>query len=323
MDHRTPARLRGEGRSPRSRRRATIALGLAATLTLLAGCSSGAEAGGPSADEVPSSTPSTVAPTTTSTRPPEVAERVLVLGDSSMVDAALAIEPAFTAAGAEVVVSDAAVGFGLSGVAAARLPSPWPEVWPALVEQVEPDLSIVMMGGWDETWIAENGVDAYRDMAARAAAVLTARGGRVLWLSMLPDKVQKPQPEPPNAAYVGLPDRLPGEVHFVDIAPALLGPDGDYPPSFVEDGELVRSRKVDGWHLCQDGAVRIAELVNQAAVDLGLAAPAPDGWQLGAWWDLEEFTQSPACWAPGAWDDGGPDRTPPAPWPAGTPAPQR
>jgi hypothetical protein len=251
-----------------------------------------------------------------------VAERVLMLGDSSMVDAALAIGPAFTAAGADVVVSDAGVGFGLTGIAVTRLPSPWREVWPGLVERVRPDLTIVMMGGWDQQWIDEHGVDAYRAMAADAVDLLTAGGGRVLWLSMLPEE-EPPTPTSPDAAYAGLPAMRPGQVFYVDVAPALLGPSGDHPPSFVDHGELQRTRKVDGWHLCQDGAVRIAELANRAAVDLRLAAPAPDGWQLGAWWDEEAFTQSPACWQPGAWSGGGPDRTPPPPWPEGTPAPQR
>jgi hypothetical protein len=315
MNHRT-------SRS-RSRGRASAALGSAMLAVLLVACSSVSSADDEGLDASAETTLEVLPTTTTTTLPPVVAERVLILGDSSMVDAELAIGSAFAAAGADVVESDAAVGFGLTGMLAAGYPSPWREVWPELVDRVQPDLSIVMLGGWDMRWIDAYGVDAYRGVAAEAAQVLTARGGRVLWLSMLPDTTEKPDPEPPNAAFVGLPALFPGQVFYVDVAPALLGPSGDYPPSFLDaDGRLLRNRKVDGWHLCQDGAVRIAELANRSAVELRLAAPAGDGWQRGAWWDDEAFTQSPACWLPGAWVDGGPDRTPPDPFPYGTPAPQ-
>jgi len=287
-----------------------VAAAIAMAVALLAGCSSSAQGAAPQGGE--EVVPGTAPASTTSTGPPVVAERVLLLGDSSMVDAALALGPTFTAAGAEVVVSDAAVGFGLTGVSLARLPSPWREVWPGLVEEVQPDLTVVMMGSWDVPWVEEHGVDEYRELVAEAVDVLTVGGGRVLWLSMLPGEDHGvPVHFPPTAAYAGVPALRPGQVAFVDVAPALVGPSGGFPPTPVVDGELVRLRKLDGWHLCQDGAIRIAELVSHAAAELGLAAPAPDGWQLGAWWDDEAFTGSPACWPPGAWRDGGPDRTPP------------
>ncbi len=296
--------------SGRGGRVAAVVAASATVACLLASC--GVATSGADNAPVEDQTTTTAAPTTTS--PPVVARRVLTLGDSAMVDAEQAIIPAFAAAGAEVAVPAAASGFGLTGMTVIRTPSPWPEEWPRLVEQIDPDLTIVMMGGWDGAFIAENGIEAYRQVAARAAAVLTAKGGKVLWLSMLPDTVEKPDPEPATEAYAGLPALFPGQVFFADVAPALRGPAGDFPRSFVdEDGQLLLTRKVDGWHLCQDGAVRIAEFVNRTAVDLGLAAPAPDGtWERGPWWDDQAFDGNPACWPPGAWQGAGPDRTPPA-----------
>ena len=57
----------------------------------------------------------------------------------------------------------------------------------------------------------------------------------------------------------------------------------------------MKLRKLDDWHLCQDGAARLAALVHEDAVALGLSAPARSGWEDGAWRNDVAF-DSPACW---------------------------
>ena len=65
---------------------------------------------------------------------------------------------------------------------------------------------------------------------------------------------------------------------------ALSGPDGTMPRILSTDGgERLLLRKADGWHLCPDGAQRLASVVVDRLVELGWSPPAVAGWETGAW----------------------------------------
>lgn len=263
-------------------------IGLLATV-VLASC-----AGGRGAASAPSTSGAPSAPTSASAPDrPAIRPRVLTVGDSGMVDATTAIGPALRAAGAEEVRSLAGPGFGLTGIGMAHVPYDWAAEWRGAISGFDPQLSVVMLGGWDLWYLEKNGADAYRDVLVGAAEILTSNGGQVIWLKMLPD--DKGSQVAVNEVVSSLDPAVPG-VHVVDPALAVAAPDGSYPPSFVgEDGVPVRLRKSDGWHLCQDGAARIAEQVRRSAEALGLAGPAAPGWDRGAWRQDQTF-ESPACW---------------------------
>ncbi len=276
-------------------RRAAAAVGLVLAL-LAAGCASGGpdvRAVGHRADPGAMSAPA-ASPTTPTTVAVGV-DRVLTLGDSSMVDASGPIAAVFRAGGAAATENAAQSGFGLTGMMVDHRASPWESDWPALVETFDPQLSIVMLGGWDLSWIEQHGVEAYAQVVLHAVDVLSARGGKVLWLPMLPGG---------NSAEVTAIDDVltmvagarPGTLWTLDIDPSLEGPVGGYPRDYVDDeGRPVKLRKLDDWHLCQDGAARLAAMVHEDAVALGLSGPARTGWEDEPWRDDVAF-DSPACW---------------------------
>jgi hypothetical protein len=212
-----------------------------------------------------------------------------------MVDASPPFEAAFRASGTARFESGAAGGFGLTGLNANRTYSPWREDWRRRVDALRPDLSIVMLGGWDIWWIEEHGLDAYRDLMLEAVDVLSSRGGKVMWLQMLPSGPPEDR-HPIDNVGATLQGARPGTLYTLDVEPALTGPGGDLPQGFVdESGRTIKLRKLDGWHLCQDGAARLVDHVLDELHDLGLSPMPEPGWQGEGWRDDEAF-DDPACW---------------------------
>lgn len=254
---------------------------------------------GVTAVEAPVAAPASAAVSAVPPAPLPVARRVLTVGDSAMVDAALGYEAAFRAAGAEEVVRGGIMGFGVTRTIGGSAEPLWRSQWPRLIDEVRPDLTIVMLGGWDLKWILAHSLDAYEQEVLDAARTLTSKGGSVLWLSMLPGG-NDPYLGELNSVFARLPSQVPG-VRYLQIDAALAGPTGAWPKTYeAADGSVVRLRKLDDWHLCQDGAVRLAQYVNDWAVAYRLASPAVHGWEKGPWWDDVAF-DSPICWPPGAW----------------------
>jgi peptidoglycan/LPS O-acetylase OafA/YrhL len=211
---------------------------------------------------------------------------VLIVGDSGTVDAAPAISAAFTAAGAGRVVSVAAPGFGLT-VDNADIGRRWGDP----LRRYEPDLVIAMLGGWDTPFLRDRGGEAYTAEVDRAVQLLTSRGARVLWLSMLPGGTTADRA--PDSVYSQLPARHPGSVVYWDVEASLRGPDGGYPRTLGENGRELLLRKPDGWHLCPDGAERVAASALAAAVVAGLAPPAAPGWEAGDWRSSRFYNDPP------------------------------
>jgi hypothetical protein len=216
------------------------------------------------------------------------ARTVLILGDSGTVDASPALRAAFEAAGATRVIESAYPGVGLSNP---KLK--WRATYTSLVDKYQPDLVIMMMGGWDLPYMKEQGHAAYSQLVNEAVKILTARGAHLLWLSMLPGGANPDHPV--DRVYEQLPMRFPGKVGYRDIEASLRAADDarsaetmagaeDWPRSYVDAaGSTVLLRKPDFWHLCPAGAERLAVAINRAAAELGWAALAPQGWQQGKW----------------------------------------
>jgi peptidoglycan/LPS O-acetylase OafA/YrhL len=220
------------------------------------------------------------AATSTSPRPPKVDRSLpskpdgltlpaqgtaMIVGDSGMFSATPAFSAALDAAGWRVVET-AYPGIGLS-----RLSEQLQDEWSRAAAQYEVDLTIVMLGSWDVAWEQEHGAGAYRELIDESLAAFRAGGGQVLWLSALPGG--DPDASSLDHFYAELERQHPETVDYLDIEPALRGPDGDWPRTV--DGRVLR--QLDGWHLCPDGADTVATATLE---HLGLETPS---WHGGPW----------------------------------------
>jgi peptidoglycan/LPS O-acetylase OafA/YrhL len=224
--------------------------------------------GGPTATSPSSTTPPTA----------HTARTVMILGDSGTVDATPAISAVFKAAGATTVIAGAGPGFGLSNPVFT-----WRQSWTQLMAEHHPDLVIMMLGGWDIDYLKNSGDAAYIAMVDEAVTILTTGNTHLLWLSMLPGGTTPDRP--PDRIYQQLPARYPGRVQYADIESSLRGPNGDWPRAVTAaDGSRVLWRKPDSWHLCPEGAERLAAAINVAAATDQWADAAPVGsWEDGSW----------------------------------------
>ncbi len=202
----------------------------------------------------------------------------MIIGDSGMVDASPAIEALYRNLGTTNVVNVAFPGFGFTTV-----PS-WRNTWPGLVAANRPQLILAMLGGWDFAYIKSDGPAAYQAILDSVTEVLTAAGGRILWLGV-----------PPPANPTGLAGtidpllqmeatRHPGAAAYADPAQALTALNGTTPRWLPDPtGHLVLARKPDNWHFCPDGAALMADFIATQVARLGWA-PAPEpGWESGNW----------------------------------------
>jgi hypothetical protein len=235
---------------------------------------------------------------TTTLVPPEVLaanpvaapRTVLIVGDSGMVDLAPALEAGLRAAGVEEVVNSAWPGFGLS--------SPyfdWRTEWRATVERVDPDLTIVMLGGWDSDFIDARGTRAYAQLVNEALEVLLARGGRVEWLAMLPGG--RNYFSVVNTVFIQT-QGWSHDVDFFDAQEALRSPDGLFRRTVPRPAGDLLVRKPDHWHFCPDGAWLVTAAVQERLLALGWLPPATPGWENGDWRGRADIYDNP----PGACD---------------------
>ncbi len=214
------------------------------------------------------------------------AHTVMIVGDSGMVSNTPGLTAALLSTGTTTVVKRSAPGFGLSG------PFPWRTEWAASIAENDPDLVIVMMGGWDIKYMDANGYDAYAALVDEAVAILSAGGAHILWLPEMPGGGDLPAPV--NDVYAALPDRYPGVVANPVVGDSLVGHDGGYPVVDVDDqGNVQVLRGADGWHLCPDGSARLSAAMIDAAVRLGWSSPTTPGWDRGPWRDDPAYNDPP------------------------------
>lgn len=237
-------------------------------------------------------TTTTLPPSTTTTVTAQPARKVLLLGDSTMVDASPALIAMFQATGAQVVMG-AGPGFGFTRTGTSDLEPTWRQDYPRVLRESRPDLVVIMLGAWDLAYVQQHGVLGYAKVVQEAADILVSGGAKVLWLA---------EPSGDDGAY-----RLqngpfeivaamhPGQIFYAEYEGVLRGPAGNFPVSYTAaDGSTVHLRKADGFHFCPDGAERLAAEVNRLAVVHGLTVPAGPGWESGAW-RSSQYYQAPEC----------------------------
>ncbi len=223
--------------------------------------------------------------------------RVLVLGDSATYE----IEPGLTAALEHTGLVDSTdwtqMGLGLS-----RWPElPWWEAWAGYVAEIRPDAVVLQVGIWD----VEEGVfsgtrrpvptdsdweQQFAFLMDVAVEVLTVDGADLYWLTMLPEPPDAASPERLNRLVVELANRD-ERVSVVDLTPAFSR-DGEYVRVVERNGVVWPIRKVDGVHLCREGAGLAGRVVAEAiAADHGVIVDV--GWEDGAWRSNPKFDVDP------------------------------
>jgi peptidoglycan/LPS O-acetylase OafA/YrhL len=206
--------------------------------------------------------------------------RVLMVGDSVGYDAEPGIRAALEGTGLAVVSAANQLGFGLTNGL-----TDWRSAWPRLVTERRPELVVMLLGSWDEGFIATDGVRAYTDVAAEAADLLTAQGAHLLVLGypITVDRVTREVASRGSVeALAALPQRRPGRVWFRSLDPALT-PDGRYVDHLPGPTGSERVRKLDGTHFCPGGAARIGRLVLDAVVGPYRLTEPPSSWRSGPW----------------------------------------
>ena len=220
---------------------------------------------------------------TTGARPTSPAPRALMtIGDSSMYDETPALRASFFAIGTQTSVEAAFPGIGLTYGGDGN----WREDWKQKVDQNRPELSIVMLGGFDHDFVEAKGTGAYRPIVDELVQILTSQGGRVAWLPVLP--CGRVPDADQNSVYAELPARYPGKVIYIDTHEVFPG----CPQTAVAaDGSTVKLRKPDTWHLCPAGAARLATFVHEKISEEGWAPPPTTGWEIGPWNDEIRFVE--------------------------------
>ena len=227
-------------------------------------------------------------------RTPSASEplRVTIIGDSVMFDAALGIQHSLESTGVVVTQSRAIGAVGLSVEA-------WPQFIDEVLADTEPELIVLMVGGWDLGVVEFEGPDVYRPLVSSAIDTMTAGDTRIVWLAMPPTPPAEglePHRMVLNSIYAEAAAQHP-LVTFVDTNAALGDPDGmfaRYLPG--PDGSEVQARKVrdgrDDGHLCPGGAAILGELVFDSLGMLTALAPRGD-WLEGEWTNDQRYDDPP------------------------------
>jgi hypothetical protein len=208
--------------------------------------------------------------------PGPVPHAIMIVGDSGMYDVSEALAALYARLGTTTVVNASWPGWSFS-----LDPASWQHDWPTLIAANRPQIVYVMMGGWDWAYVQSRGVPAYESMLTRAAGILQALGARIMWLGEAPGGNARPDQVDP--LYEQFAASHPGNA-YADPAPVLTATDGSAPRWLpAADGQLQLLRKPDGWHFCQDGAVRVTNVAVSATAALGWSPAPPAGWEQGLW----------------------------------------
>lgn len=217
---------------------------------------------------------------------PSPPARVLYLGDSIAYDAEPAVLAALGSAGVPVK-SETILGFGLAREAYYD----WRAKWRALVEAERPAAVVVFEGAFDvDHAYRDPGFirDRYTSLLDEARAILTARGARVVWMST------PWQLRPGWDRTVALVDDLTvswAHRHRHDVT--LVDGRDVLGRSAVVDG--VRIRKLDGIHVCQQGAELVARAVARALDVAPRGAWAEGRWREDARYRADLFAPATGC----------------------------
>jgi hypothetical protein len=224
--------------------------------------------------------PATEAPTTT--LPPRP-RKVLLAGDSMAGNVA----PALKAALASGTVTD--VRFKLTP--ALQGDPPLRQSWERELPLFDPDVVVMFLGVWETAsapahgWTMEGpGRATYEaEVIDPWLRLITAYGARVVWITHAPVDNKDLVGRLPifDAVVRALPTRWP-QVEVVSATEALNGEEGPVFHNHVvgPDGVPRRTRQTDGFHLCPEGAARLAAVL---ADHLGGPVPEAGDWAPGPW----------------------------------------
>ncbi len=234
----------------------------------------------PTSPTIGAATPTTPSPTPI---PVVVPKTVMVIGDSGMLDLQPALAAAYAATGVQRIVYASGPGFGV-----ARSGFDWRGVWPKLIEENQPEIVIVMLGGWDLPWLRSNGNDAYASVVEEVVRLLGAKGAHIEWVAMLPGGATPDRPV--DAVYEKVAARHSDVVDYFDPESVLRTADaGTYGRILGTSGGRLLLRKPDVWHLCPAGAERVATAIVERTASRGWSLPEVSGWQQGPWRENAAF----------------------------------
>ncbi|HEX6475670.1 MAG TPA: hypothetical protein VF005_00225, partial [Acidimicrobiales bacterium] len=221
--------------------------------------------------------------------------RVMIVGDSVMMDGAPGLEAALQATGVvKVVANDPKKWWGLTNN------SGWKSRWPQLISADRPEL---VLGTWSwDNGIAQADPAGYSRTVEQAMGMLLAPGDGVDGVAIMefppfgppasvldPTKAQQVQAtsERDRAAWDSLmgslAPRWPGQYMFLPVA-SSLEVNGQYSTWLPgPTGVLSRARKTDDFHLCPTGAAALGQAtLTRLTPVLDLPPPAA-GWWSGSW----------------------------------------
>jgi len=207
---------------------------------------------------------------------------IWIIGDSGAMDASPALAAAAEATGATSFVFGAGPGFGLTNG------FDWRPEWSNAISEFHPDLAVIMFGSWDLPYIRANGEAAYEKVLNEAVTLLTDNGIRVMLLPVMPGG--KLDVSAVDRAFANVAALHPEMVTNPSITSAFTAPDGTTPRYWVgSDGTVHLLRKKDNWHLCQEGASNLAEVIIEKANQLGWSPSVQTEWKSGPWRQAWQF----------------------------------
>ena len=220
-------------------------------------------------------------------------------GNYILYDAEPAIRAAFGDGTASLFSTHTIGGFGLS-----QFTDLWRSVLGTDVPSNNPAVVVMMMGNADFE-MARADPQWYRELLEEAVALMSSHGAKILWLGLppLPANVQDEiDRKNVNGMYADLAYEHPDVVRYASTDD-VLGFHGFWVRSMPDDREHrpIRKVKSDGtpdMHVCQEGAVRVAQLVHDEIQAMVGNAPAePWDWENGDWrWDPRYDDPFGACW---------------------------
>jgi hypothetical protein len=244
-------------------------------------------------------TTAATAPSTT-TAPTRPVARVLTVGDGVMFD----LEPAVAAAFGPATVTTPRAYFGMG------LSRPeqwdWRAGWREELAATHPDVVVVLQGVWDARTVTVDGrtyepsttdwIQWYARLVDEALDLLTSTGAEVVWMSTLAE------PASAKAHAIEAVNRVSRSVVAGHRGARWL--DGNvvlaqHPDAFrrtvtAPDGSEVPARKLDGEHVCAEGAARLAGAVREAA-GFDFTVSHDDGWRTAAWRHDPRYTTADGC----------------------------
>ena len=211
----------------------------------------------------------------------------MLLGDSVTFE----IEPGLTASlthtDLAVVANRTQVGFGLS-----RWPVyPWWDLWPQFIADVRPEVVVIQTGTWDvdNVWGGDDRIprpddpdweQSFRFLIHMATDVLASGGAHVYWLTMLPSPDSR-WPQKLNRLLLEVAD-ADSRMSVIDLTPGFTDSSGIYISHIGTSPNKFPIRKVDGVHICREGARIAAQMIATSILtDAGLSVKP--GWADGPW----------------------------------------